>query len=130
PHKATPEEKRKYTKSGDLYANQREHDETTDEYRERVRGHIAASPDRYYARGTVVRLEHDEREHALDVWPLAESLSWAEMRGFYPRNPDACMRYGRTCEYFNVCSGAGDINDDSQFRTSEKAHEELEEIHT
>jgi hypothetical protein len=42
---------------GRLYANQRETDETPEEYRERLITAIAEKPDEVFARGTVVRLE-------------------------------------------------------------------------
>ena len=32
-----------------------------------------------------------------------------------PRNSDACFRYGSACEYFDVCSGAGSLEDETQF---------------
>lgn len=132
PKRATPVEKRQYTKTGALYANQREHDETPDEYRVRVRDHIAENPARYYARGELVRLKHDEDEHGADVWWTARSMREAELQGRYPRNPDACMRFGRRCDYFEVCSGRAAIDDDTKFRTASEAHEELaatEEVH-
>lgn len=131
PSKATPIEDRKYTKPTKLapeprlYANQRESDETAEEYRLRVREAIAESPDRYYARGEIVRLEHDEAEHAYDVWQTARSMREAELAGRYPRNPDACSRYGSMCPYFEVCSGEARIDDDVRFRTATEAHEEL-----
>jgi len=125
PKRATPVEKRQYTKTGSLYANQREHDETPDEYRARVRENIAENPARYYARGDLVRLAHDDEEHGADVWWTARSMREAELQGRYPRNPDACIRYGRRCEYFEVCSGRASIDDDTRFRTAPDAHEEL-----
>ena len=130
PKRATPVESRKYTKDGKLYATQREHDETPDEYRVRVREHIAENPERYYSRGEIVRLEHDEAEHAADVWQTARAMRDAELAERFPRNPDACLRFGRECEYLAVCSGQASIDDDSRFRTAETAHEELEEIRT
>ncbi len=125
PQKATPEAQRKYTKEGRLYANQRETDETPEEFRLRVREHIAANPERYYARGPVVRLEQDEREHAGDVWQTAAMIRMSENSGHWPRNPGACERFHRLCDYFDVCSGMASIDDDSRFRTAEHAHEEL-----
>jgi hypothetical protein len=80
PFKATPVSDRKYTKPtvdkktgivldrGRLYANQRETDETVDEYRDRVRAAIAEDPDRYYQRGLVVRLEAQMTEADAERW--------------------------------------------------------------
>lgn len=125
PLKATPPEARKYTKSGQLYATQREVDETPEEYAERCAAAIAAAPEKYFGRGLVVRLEEDEREAAFDVWQLARALREGELAGRHPRNPDACSRYGRTCAYFDVCCRTASIDDPQRFRRAERAHEEL-----
>lgn len=128
PAKATPVEARKYTREGRLYANQREHDETLDEYRERLRADIASRPEDYFARGEVVRLEEEERDAAFDAWHLARQMREAELAGRAPRNPDACVRYGRTCDYWPVCSRETGIDDERRYRTAERAHEELTEL--
>ena len=128
PKRATPEESRRYTKAGKLDARQRETDEDPEEFRIRVREHIAEDPTRYFARGPIVRLERDEKEHARDVWQTAAQIRLAENGGTFPRNPGACERFHRLCEYFDVCSGNASIDDDSRFRTAERAHEELKEI--
>ncbi len=133
PLKATPEESRKYTKPTKadpvprLYANMREADETPEEYRARLRANIEENPGRYYARATIVRLEHDEREHAFDMWQSAKMLHEAERSGFAPRNPDACSSFGG-CEFLAVCTGQASLDDDRLFRTADTAHEELATI--
>jgi len=111
PLKATPPESRKYTKAGVLYANQRERDESPTEYFERIAEAIAEDPNKYYARGDVVRLERDEREHASDVWHTARLIRESELLNRHPRNPQSCKRYGRLCSYFPVCSGEARIED-------------------
>lgn len=131
PHKATPEESRKYTKPTKadpvprLYKNQRETDESVDEYRERVGAHIAENPERYFSRAPVVRLERDDHEHAVDTWQTALAIHEAETHGRFPRNPGSCARFGRLCSFFDVCSGCASIDDETLFRTASEAHEEL-----
>jgi hypothetical protein len=110
---------------GRLHANQHEADETPGEYRLRIRAHIELNPERYFARGPIVRLERDEEEHARDIWQTAAMIRLSENSGSFPRNPGACERFHRLCEYFEVCSGNTSIDDDSRFRTAEHAHEEL-----
>lgn len=132
PLKATPEESRKYTKAtktepSRLYAGQREHDETPEEFRLRLRTNIEENPGRYFARATIVRLEHDEREHAFDMWQSAKMLHEAERLGFAPRNPDACSSFGG-CEYLAVCTGQASLDDERLFRTAKEAHEELTSV--
>jgi hypothetical protein len=125
PLRATPEDKRKYRKDGSLYANQRTEDETPDEFRERVRDAIAAEPDRYYQRATVVRLADEERDAAHDLWQTARLIRGSELADRWPRNPDACVRYGRTCTFFDVCTGCASLDDPMLFRPADRIHEEL-----
>ncbi len=126
PLKATPVESRKYKKTGELYANQREVDETADEYRIRLREAIAAEPDRYYVRGEVVRLLEEEREAAFDVWQTAANIREGRQARRFPRNPDACVRYGGVCDFFPVCTGEAVLEASMHFRRVENAHQELD----
>jgi hypothetical protein len=105
----------------------RSEDETPEEYGERVRAAIAAEPDRYYQRGTVVRLANEEQEAAYDLWQTARLIREGELAGRHPRNPDACFKWGRACEYFAVCTGCADITDEFLFRKTNTRHEELTE---
>lgn len=125
PLKATPVESRKYTKDGRLYAAQREQDETPEEYEARLTEEVAANPDKYYQRGEVVRLEADEREAAQDTWQIARALREDELAARWPRNPDSCMRYGRVCPYFDVCTGVTTLNDMTRFGLVSNVHPEL-----
>lgn len=130
PLKATPPEARKYTKAtktepSRLYAGQREHDETVDEFRARLLEALAEQPDRYYQRGEVSRLETERESSMVDVWQLAQQLREAERLGRAPRNPDACVRYGRTCEFFGVCTGETSLDDTTRFVRSANVNPEL-----
>ncbi len=133
PLKATPEESKKYTKPTKLepiprlYATQREDDESPEEYRERLTKDIIARPDWYFARKTIVRLDHDNEEHARDVVQTAEMIRHAEHRDAWPRSPHACERFRRLCDFFPVCSGESSIDDGTRYQTKTKQHEELSE---
>jgi hypothetical protein len=124
PLKMTPPESRKYTKDGRLYASQRAEDETSEEFKARVAEAIAAEPDRYYSRGTVVRLASEMEEFQLDTWDTAKQMHEAESAGRYPRNPDSCNAYGRTCEFFPVCTGETTLQD-SRYKKLETVNPEL-----
>ncbi len=102
--------------------------ETPEEFRERLRADILARPDRYYARGEFVRLEADETDHQYDVWQTGRLIREAELTKRFPRNPDSCIRFGRECPYFGVCSREASIEDDTLYRTAETTHEELGEV--
>jgi hypothetical protein len=131
PLKATPEDMRKYTKPTKaepvprLYANQRETDETPDEYRDRIIKDIEARPNWYFARHTIVRLDRDDEEHARDVVQTAEMIRFAEERSAWPRSPNACERYRRYCDFHPVCSGECSIADGTRYEKKTAQHEEL-----
>lgn len=137
PAKATPVEDRKYTEkasklkdgtvrpAGSLYANQRETDETVDEFRARVACAIAENPDDFYRRGDVTRLEEDLDEFRFDIWQTAEQIRESHNAGRYPRNFDACWRYG-ICPYFAVCTNEASIEDPTLYRKLESVHPELD----
>lgn len=125
PLRATPVEARRYTKAGTLYAAQREHDETPDAYEARLLADIAQHPDAYYQRGTVVRTEEEAREAGRDVWMAARMIRESRYLDAWPRNPSACDAYGRTCDYWPVCSGTASIDDDVLYRTAPSSVEHL-----
>jgi RecB family exonuclease len=129
---ATPEESRKYTKPtktepiARLYKGQREDDETPEAYEARIVADIEENPGFYFARMPIVRLEHDDVEHARDVRETAWMIAHAKENHMWPRSPSACERFGRLCEYHDVCSGLATINDDARFVTKARQHEELD----
>jgi hypothetical protein len=127
PLKATPVESRKFTKAGALYATQRDRDETPAEYHARVLEAVASDPNSYFVRADVVRLEAEMRDAMADVWGLGKVMLESGRAGRYPRNPDACVRYGRTCEFFGVCTGEASTDDPGLYRHGEQVHPELSE---
>lgn len=126
--RATPPESRKYTAKGQLYASQRDKDETVDEFRQRVYEAITENPDAYFKRGVVVRSEDEMREHRYDVWQQANLMREMANAGVHPRNPESCVQFNRMCEYFEVCTGSASIDDERLFQIrdpfSELTHKE------
>lgn len=127
PLKATPIENRKYTKDGRLYAAQRDRDETAAEYRERVMTTIAEDPNGHYLRAEVVRLDSERDEARAELWQQGRMIRENQLAGRHPRNPDACVRFGRTCEYFGVCTGEASLTDPVLFQRATCVHPELED---
>lgn len=99
--------------------------ETPDGFLLRLVDAIAAAPDAYYARGEVARADTDLVEADADHWAIASLLRDAARTGLRPRNPDACMRYGRICEFLSVCDGSGDLADPVAFTRMDNTHPEL-----
>jgi len=125
PLKATPDEARKYTKAGALYANQRADDETPDEYRERLIEAITEAPDKYFQRELVVRLPEEQRDAAYDAWATARQIREAELAGIHVRNVASCERYGRLCPYFPVCTRTATLEDATLYERVANVHPEL-----
>ena len=107
-----------------LHANQRDSDETVEVFEERLLGVIAESPDSWLQRSVVVRLEHElpaMRNDLVDTIAIAELCTTREA---WPRNGDACARFGRMCSMFDLCSGRASIDDEIRFPRG-RAHPEL-----
>jgi hypothetical protein len=110
---------------GKLYANLRDRDETPEEFFARLLEDIKQRPDFYYARGDIVRLERDEREHSHDLWHHARVMREMQLAKRAPRHLGQCKRFGRMCNYLPVCEGTVSIE---TFPVAEDKHEELKEI--
>lgn len=119
PYQATPEESRKYTKAGALYANQRAEDETPEEFETRIADLVAADPNGWYARREVVRLQEELEEFDKDV--MATALQCLAEVDHAPRNYKACFAYGRPCEFLGPCEKTASLDDVSKYVKKEKA---------
>lgn len=125
PLEATPTESRKYTKEGRLYANQRDRDETPEEYRARIREAITAEPERFFQRRAIPRTESQIRDYLQDAWQLSRAMRDMELDGHAPRNPDACHRFG-SCQMWTVCStGSHPSAFPAEYRQVADVHPEL-----
>lgn len=120
PLKATPEDKRKFTKTGQLYANQRDRDETPDEYGQRILAGVSEHPNDYFVRGEVSRLAEALDRARRDVWEIAYTMEVQMEAGMAPRNTRACRGIGGgLCEYFDVCAGAAELSDPTRFKNTD-----------
>ena len=124
PLKATPVEARKFTKDGRLYANQRETDETPEEFRERLRDEIQDNLEKYFQRRLVPRMESQIQDFLFDAWQTARQIREGEIAGHAPRNPEACHRFGR-CPFWDVCANGLDPSTSQDFIRRENVHPEL-----
>lgn len=100
--------------------------ETPEEYGERAMRAMLDEPDRYFQRGTVVRLEDEKLESQVDVWQTAGNIRNAKRLNVFPRNPDSCMQWSRACEYLKICTGQADAEDRLLFEVKPKKHIELD----
>jgi hypothetical protein len=130
PFLATPESERTYTKPtknspSRLHANQRLEDESPADYHDRLLFKMADNIRYHFDRCEVVRLETEEDDAAFDTWQTALQIRESQRLARWPRNPEACMHFGRACGFFPVCTGAGSLDDQTLYRKAERAHEEL-----
>ena len=103
-------------------------DETAEEYRDRLGELVSDDLPGFFQRGEVARLEREMHEGLLDDWHFAQSLREAVRLERAPRNPDACVQYGRTCEYFPICTGEASLEDSTRYRREANVHPELTQI--
>lgn len=125
PAKATAPESRKYTKDGKLYANQREVDETPDEFRARLREAVFGDLSAYFARQIIPRTESQIRDFLFDAWEQSRTMRESHLAQRAPRNPDACHAFGR-CPFWSCCAdGMDPAEHPDLFRRIEDVHPEL-----
>lgn len=125
PLTATPEAARKYTKEGRLYANQRDTDETPEEFAARVAADIVERPDHYFARIEIARLEQDLEDCRRELWIQQLSIRAAQRADHWYRNPGAC--FGTIpCSYLSIC-GNRDLVEHTPtgFKRLDDVHPEL-----
>lgn len=128
--KATPEDKRKYVQgTGRLYANQRDKDETVEEFKVRLAEKIVEAPHDYYQRTEVIRLDAELNAAREDVRQTALLIRESTKKGYAPRNPDQCWKFGagKPCAFVDVCCQVADLEDTTKFRKLENVHPELAE---
>ena len=120
---------KKWRETGDTKLNYvaQTRPETPLEFEVRCLDAIAEDPERHLVRGEVFRLESDELDAAQDMWDQARELKEAEKATRFPRNPDACDRWGKMCVYFPVCTNVASLEDETLYRRTRGKHEELTE---
>lgn len=127
---ATPEENRKYKKkTGELHANQRERDETPEEYGDRLTAKVMSAPREYVRQVDIARLDTQSSnyEKTLFAWAkrIGDSIESGDIEE-WPMNTDNCFRHHAPCAYWPVCSGRARIDDELQYEVV-GAHVELRE---
>lgn len=125
PLKATPPEKRKFTKDGRLYAKQRAADEDPEEFAHRVSAWIWENAEKCYARIEIPRFQQDLDECAAEIWQQQQAIRSMQREGSWYRNPGSCFE-PFACAYLPICQN-GDLEERTPdgFRRSETIHPEL-----
>lgn len=98
--------------------------ESPEEYEQRVFTEVTTRADEFYAWSEVPRLDGDLVEYMGDSWATSQEILMRRRMGIWPRNPAACLTFGR-CEYFGICTGQDRV-DGIHFQTTDRKHAELE----
>lgn len=126
PWRATPPEKRKYTKDGYLYAGQREYDETPEEFGIRFLADIGERPEYYFQRRELPILEDELAEFQVELWHQAKQLLQMRLYGRWYRSID---RFNcANCQFAELCLNAVHVAPDvvpSGFEFLGNRHPEL-----
>jgi hypothetical protein len=110
-------------------ANTRRKEPETDEaFEARILADMAERPEFYFARTTVVRMQHELEAYKRDIMEIVFCMglrsAWYGTDSIEPpRNPDVCWTYGRPCDFFGVC-WEGESLDGPNFVRKEKNHTE------
>lgn len=130
PLKATPPDQIKWTKAKPAtktkpeepsrpYAGTRLQDETEDEFAARVALTIGEDPESYYGRALIMRTAEQIEEFVDELEHYSRQVIVAPTH----RNPDACIKFNRLCEYHPLCSGYGS---EREYDKAPARHSELE----
>jgi hypothetical protein len=107
-----------------LHSNQRDRDETLDEFEERLTTEVGERIEEFLSRGIVVRLDDELPKIRQELIDTILSMQALEREGLAPPNHDACIRGRDTCAFFVACSGRASIDDEFLFPRG-AAHPEL-----
>jgi len=124
PDRATPPERLRRRLDGQLYAGQREHDESQADWQQRLVDWYLAEGDLALQRRWIHVLDHELDDARAELEVVADEITQVRPGVAQPRNTEACTRYGRPCDYQPVCYGEASLTDGAFDRVDE-AHEEL-----
>ena len=124
---ATPPENRKYKKDGSLYKNQREYNETPEDYYNRICTDIIRNPDKYFQRATVQLLKENLLAIKSDILSTIEHIEYCSKTNTWPRHTGNCIKFKKPCRFFPVCTEETNLNNIERYYQSDVLHPELQE---
>lgn len=98
--------------------------ETNEELSNRLLESVSGRVDEWVRFERICRGEDRLVPYMVDAWMTTKEILYRRKSNVWPKNPDACMSYGRKCEYWNLCVGGASI-DGVRYRERENKHPEL-----
>lgn len=111
-----------------LRAGVREHDETIEEFEERIVNAIAEHPDDYLQRGVIVRLDSELPKTRQELLDTIAEMRLLEEAGLHAPNHSNCAVGRNMCGFYAACSGRESIDNEYVFHRGESAHPELDVV--
>lgn len=103
--------------------------ETLEMYEARLAHDCIVSPEKYFQRRTIPRLDSELIEYAYELWNHGQEIIHTRKYKRHDRNSGACMLYGRACKFLGICSGF-DREDSPHWQIKPNVHVELPELVT
>jgi hypothetical protein len=95
--------------------------ETEDQFSTRVLEAVADDYPRYLQRAEIVRHEPEHQAAEQDLQGTVHLMEVTRMQlQEAPRNPDACMKWGRECCFLPVCSGSDSLQNPLRYKKRER----------
>jgi hypothetical protein len=85
------------------------------------------SPDKYFQRRGVPRLDSELHEYARELWDHADDIRESRVNERHVRNSGACILYNSPCKFLGICSGHDSVDSDKWGRKA-NVHRELPEL--
>jgi hypothetical protein len=83
--------------------------ETPYEYGCRIHAIYKENANDLFKSQMIYRSDTDTLEYMRDAFALTQQIIYARSKNLWPRNPGACMEFGR-CEYFDLCCGRASVD--------------------
>lgn len=93
-----------------LHSNQREQDETLDEFEDRLASEVSERMDDFLARGVIVRLGDELPRMRQEIIDTVSAMRVLDDAGLAPPNHGACAQGRELCAFFEVCAGRASIS--------------------
>ena len=90
------------------------------EFAARVTGTILASPEVYFQRAPVVRLDDEIADALVDINGVGEQILAAWDASVWPRATANCYAFGRPCEFWELCCNSTTASDEQLYQIRKK----------